>query len=489
MVQNVIAFRPQAGPQEAYLATSADICFYGGAAFGGKTFGSLLEPLRHAPRVKDFYAVFFRRNTTQIRNPGGLWDESMKIYPLAGGKPTENVLEWDWFGAGKVKMAHLEHETSVHSWQGSQIPLIIFDELTHFTAKQFWYMFSRNRSTCGVRPYIRATCNPDADSWVAEFITWWIDQVTGFAIPERSGVIRWFVRLNGKVLWADSRQALFDKYGIADLPEDHEDQIHPKSFTFIGAKITDNKIGMAVDPDYIGNLKAMDVVEQARLLGGNWKIRPAAGLYFRREWVAIVDAVPADLEIVRYWDLAATEKTEKNDPDWTVGLKLAIQRSTGRFFVLDVRRFREDPFGVEQGVKNTAISDGKKIRIGGAQDPGQAGKAQVRQYATLLTGYNYTAQPESGDKVTRFGAFSAQCKAGNVSYLRGAWNDEHFTCLEGFPDVAHDDDVDASSGAFEMLTNSDMGFLEYYRALSEEKKAREAAETNLTPSEFIRALQ
>jgi hypothetical protein len=31
-------------------------------------------------------------------------------------------------------------------------------------------MTSRNRSTCGVRPYIRATCNPDADSWVADFL-------------------------------------------------------------------------------------------------------------------------------------------------------------------------------------------------------------------------------------------------------------------------------------------------------------------------------
>ena len=48
--------------------------------------------------------------------------------------------------------------------------LICFDELTHFTAHQFFYMVSRNRSTCGVRPYIRATCNPDADSWVADFL-------------------------------------------------------------------------------------------------------------------------------------------------------------------------------------------------------------------------------------------------------------------------------------------------------------------------------
>jgi phage terminase large subunit-like protein len=34
------------------------------------------------------------------------------------------------------------------------------------------------------------------------------------------------------------------------------------------------------------------------------------------------------VNVVRYWDLAATEKTEHNDPDWTVGIKLG--RGSGR---------------------------------------------------------------------------------------------------------------------------------------------------------------
>lgn len=42
-----IVLAPQKGPQEMFLATSADICIYGGAAGGGKTFGLLLEPLRY----------------------------------------------------------------------------------------------------------------------------------------------------------------------------------------------------------------------------------------------------------------------------------------------------------------------------------------------------------------------------------------------------------------------------------------------------------
>ena len=85
--------------------------------------------------------------------------------------------------------------------------MIGFDELTHFTAHQFFYMVSRNRSTCGVRPYIRATCNPYADSWVADFLAWWIDQETGLPIPERAGVLRYYIRVAEKIEWAGSPAA------------------------------------------------------------------------------------------------------------------------------------------------------------------------------------------------------------------------------------------------------------------------------------------
>jgi hypothetical protein len=69
--------------------------------------------------------------------------------------------------------------------------------------------------------------------------------------------------------------------------------------------VFDNPALLRVNPEYVAWLLSLPLLERERLLGGNWKIRPAAGLYFKREWCAIVDEVPPDLDVVRYWDLAA----------------------------------------------------------------------------------------------------------------------------------------------------------------------------------------
>lgn len=432
----------------AFLGTPADIAIYGGGAGGGKTWALLMEPLRHVANP-EFGAVFFRRTTVQIRNEGGLWDESQKLYRHLNAKPKELNLEWKFPSGATVSMAHLEYDKTVNNWQGSQIALELFDELTHFSEKQFFYMLSRNRSMCGVRPYVRATCNPDADSWVARFIAWWIDQDTGYPIPERAGVLRYFVRIGDAIHWADNPADLA-QYTMKD-EDGNEVPIPPKSVTFIPAKLTDNKALMNADPGYMANLMALSTVERERLLGGNWKIRPAGGLLFRRGWCDVVDAVPAGTVWARGWDLAATPKTDATpDPDATAGTKVG-KTPDGRYIVGDFVEDWLSPNGVRSLIKNTAAQDGKGTQISLPQDPGQAGKDQKQNLAKMLTGYDVRFSPESGDKVTRFSPFSAQAEAGNVVVLRGNWNEAWFSALEGFPEAAHDDAPDSTSRAFNAL--------------------------------------
>jgi predicted phage terminase large subunit-like protein len=390
----------------------------------------------------------------QVRNPGGLWDESFKLYPGSGASAFTATLEWKFPSGAKVKFAHLEHDKTVLEWQGAQLPLICFDELTHFTAAQFWSMTARNRSVGAIAPYIRATCNPDADSWVAELVAWWINPDTGLPLRRRSGSLRWFVRVGDRLEWASTKKA---------LTVQHPGLI-PRSLTFVAARLEDNKALTAADPDYRAKLLALPRVERERLLHGNWKIRPAAGLLFNRAWCQVVDAVPAGLVVKRGWDLAATPKTESNDPDWTCGVKLG-RSLDGRYVVLDHRRLRGTPAAVERFLANTAAEDGPDVEIALPQDPGQAGISQAAALVRALEGYTVRATPESGDKVTRFGPFSAQAEAGNVYVLRAPWNEAWFSSLEAFPTAAHDDDADATSRAFGAHQSriASAGFLEMAR--------------------------
>jgi predicted phage terminase large subunit-like protein len=114
-------------------------------------------------------------------------------------------------------------------------------------------------------------------------------------------------------------------------------------------------------------------------------------------------------------------------------------------------RGRANPGDVEKLLLDTAAEDGKRVRIGFGQDPGQAGKNQAFHLVRALSGFTVDPARESGDKLTRFGAVQFTVPRGNVKIRRGAWNEELFSVLEGFPDLAHDDEVDACSGALEML--------------------------------------
>lgn len=266
--------RPQEGFQQDFLKSPADIVIGGGAAGAGKTFALVLEPLRYI-NVKGFGGVIFRRTYPQITLEGGLWDTSSNIYQPLGLIANKTSLEWRAGNGNKLKFGHLQHEKNIYDYQGSQIPFIGFDEITHFTEKMFFYLLSRNRTTCGVRPYVRATCNPDPDSWVKRLIQWWIDPETGYPIPERAGVLRYFTRDNNQMIWGNTKQEVIDQCahvfekGFEGI--DKEDLV--KSLTFIPGDIYGNKELLRVNPNYLGDLLAQDDATKSQLLEGNWNVK------------------------------------------------------------------------------------------------------------------------------------------------------------------------------------------------------------------------
>jgi predicted phage terminase large subunit-like protein len=442
---------PQPGPQFAFLSTPADIAIFGGSAGSGKTFCELLDPLHYIKEHRGFGGVIFRRTYPEIMNEGALWDTSWGIYPSQAAIARESDLTWTFppFN-NSISFRHIEHEKDVHKYQGSQICYIAFDELTTFTEYQFWYLLSRNRSACGVRPYVRATTNPDPDSWVKELILWYLDENGEYPDYSKSGVLRWFIRDRNELIWADSAEELIRQYGTEQ---------QPKSFTFIPAKLNDNPILEQSDPGYRSRLMALPFVEQQQLLYGNWAVRLLAGMLFRAEWFEIIDTVPSGLRMVRAYDKAATEVSESNkNPDWTAGLLYATD---GRYFyVLDLEHYRKRPGGVEERIQYTARNlDGPGVDILIEQEPGSAGVDDIEHYVRdVLYGFNVMGERPTGDKVTRAGIVSAAAQQKLIKILRGPWNLTFLRELVAFPTKGvHDDIVDSLSSAHLYLTRNAYG--------------------------------
>lgn len=447
---------PQPGPQTQFLITTADIAIYGGAAGGGKTFGLLLTPLPYI-KYKRFGMVIFRRDYGQIFSEGALWDEASQLYMSL---PSNGIVEMRRNNAetrfknqkgqtiSKISFRHIARDDELSLWQGSQICGLCFDELTHFSQKQFFYMLSRNRSTCKVRPFVRATCNPDADSWVAGFVSWWIDQETGYAIDDRSGRIRWFIRRDEMLHWADTKQELIEKFNLVSKEEIAE----PKSVTFIKSTVYDNKVLLNQNPEYLSNLRALPLIDMERLLKGNWKIRPASGLYFRRNQIGeMLSVIPSDIiKWVRAWDLAATSEKEGGDPAYTAGVLMG-KRKNGKYVIADVINVRQSAGEVRATIKHTGNIDNSKyysVKIRLPKDPGQAGKDQAQSFIVHLAGFNVCAKAESGSKESRAEPVAAQWQAGNIDIVIGSWNEVYFNQMESFPMSKYKDMVDATSAAF-----------------------------------------
>jgi len=445
---------PQEGPQTDFLSTEADIAIFGGSAGGGKSYAMLIDPLRHINSCPDAGAVYFRKTSTQITAEGGLFDEAKKLYSPLGAKFRESPHTDVMFPGGfKISFRHLQHEKNKYDHQGGQYPIIYFDELTHFSRSQFFYLVGRNRSTCGINPYVRSTCNPDKTSWVRNFIDWWIDD-DGYAIPERSGAVRYLCVVDDHDHWFNSITE-----SLAAFPD-----IHPISVTFILSRLKDNPALLEKDPMYRSKLMSLPKVERERLLGddekgGNWDIVPAAGMYFKAHYFEEIMHPPPFKRIIRCWDRAATEWNagDTHDPDYTVGLKMG-ETYDGQFVILDIERERYSAGKVERLIKNVAIHDGQSVEVKGFQDPGSAGKSEAENFVKMLSGFVVSVEKITKDKETQAKPLSSQAEHGNIKIMANCKHKEAFYSeMENFPDDSHDDIVDAASGAFNELNSGNVG--------------------------------
>jgi predicted phage terminase large subunit-like protein len=202
--------------------------------------------------------------------------------------------------------------------------------------------------------------------------------------------------------------------------------------------------------------------------------RPRSGLMLKTDKVQIVtlDKVPGGLRWVRAWDLASTKKElVKQDPDWTVGFLMAVERLTGyggmavrRLWVKDMIRGRWDAPTRDRMIRQAAEIDGPSVVVATESVAGY--KDTYQRLAEVMRGIRIV-QPvvPPGDLVQRAGAIAPLFDDGRVFFVHGDWNQRALAGLGDFPSGAHDDEVAALSTGFEWCERNwpIMGVSEYLR--------------------------
>jgi predicted phage terminase large subunit-like protein len=390
--------------QAVFLSLSCREALYGGAAGGGKSDALLMAALQYVD-VPGYSALLLRRTYADLSLPQALMDRAREWLSPTDAHPVDGGKSWRFPSGATLTFGYMDSTGAETRYQGAELQFVGFDELTQFPEKQYRYLFSRLRRIQGVDVPLRmrAASNPGGigHEWV--------------------------------------RQRFID--GRSD------------GRVFVPARLDDNP---SLDrAQYLESLSELDPVTKAQLLNGDGSARQPGG-YFDRTWFRMVDPqdVPVNLRLVRFWDCAATEKREDNDPDATAGALVGICPK-GTVYVLDMRRAWANPGGVKALVTRTALEDGRDVSIRMEQEPGSSGKAVIASYASELIGYDFRGIPSTGNKAARAAPVSAAASNGLVSVVRGSWNGQFFDELEAFDPTnpkLHDDQVDALSGAFGELT-------------------------------------
>lgn len=445
---------PASIPQEQFLASDSAITLYSGSAGAGKTFAIIISLVKYALRKNSTIAVF-RRTSTQLRQNGGIWQETCQVFKRMFGKEViirNRDLEIYLPATNStIKMSHLQHLSDVSNHLGAQYSYIVFDEATLFPFEEMILpLMGRLRSAnTDYVPRMAWCTNPMYNHgiyhWIKDF---YLDEY-GVPLDERSNVERYFVMENNKPIWFDKREDAEAIYGTGT-------DSGIQSFRAIKAHVSQNIPLLKANPQYISNLKALPDIKRRIFYDGSWTAREEESGLFHRSWVKMVDSPNARArKRVFAFDMASQPISSASpNPDWTRGI-LVSKDEDGVYTVEDVVSLRDRPHVVRQLILDTAFDNPSAI-ISIPCDPGQAGAAYSNSIKKDLAekGFNCRTVRPSKSKRTRFLPFSSIAEAGFVQVVRADWNEEFFNELEEFTGLKRgerDDMVDSASDAIYVL--------------------------------------
>ena len=385
----------------------------------------------------NYRATFLRRKTPQLMKSGNLWDKGHLIF---GALPKEYQPRWlkgdekvAIFPNGiKISYSHMLLEKDKENFQGAEMTGFFIDEALQFTWSQITYLFSRMRSNSKYPSRMILSGNPSPDHEIALMIDWYLDE-EGYPDPEKEGVTRYFLVIDDECVWANTEKELIERFRTEDYTP------KPLSFSALFSTVYDNPICIKQNPGYLSFLEGLPKIEKARLLHGNWYMRPEGSNYFQREWLNKLDYFPRLVTRCRSLDKAASEVSDINRfPDFTASIGMG-KTEEGDVVIFGnycdsnydkdtecYGHFRKRPGEREKIILAQAIHDGKNTVIVQPEDPGSGGKSEFLQSSKDLIGQGFVVRKDpactTAGKLKRFEPFSAACQNGMVSIVESSFD-------------------------------------------------------------------
>jgi len=426
--------------------------------------------------------ILYRRTNPQLM--GGLWPNARSIYENLPKNMTprairDHKMEVVFKNGAKIKYQQAENVSkSKNDAQGQEFTFIGIDEGTQFEWEQIEYFMSRLRSPSKHFSRMVISCNPSPDHTLRSMIDWYLDE-SGYAIPERDGVVRYFVQEAGEYIWGDSKKELGEKL---DIPKNRwEDKI--LSFSFVSGTIYDNPVMMEINPSYLAFLEGLNDVDKAQLLYGCWDARAKGANYWQREWIkekfkSEID--PSTMQIVRSYDLAATERSQVNKyPDPTACCKVYKDRQGYYYIAGDYHEdFYDDYYDIygqfckrsgdrDNHIIKQAHHDGTDCTILLPVDVGASGKTAYEAMASNFMQEGFMVKPDptpnNKTKLVKFQPFATACFNGLVYFLVDTFDKKTlefiYKQLEAFDGersttTRHDEFPDLLASAYNYLQKS-----------------------------------
>jgi predicted phage terminase large subunit-like protein len=178
-----------------------------------------------------------------------------------------------------------------------------------------------------------------------------------------------------------------------------------------------------------------------------------AGTLFKRQWFEIVEHAPEGLKWSRYWDLAASVKTQA---DFSASACVALSKDTGDVFIRDVIKMKAEWPEVRKTIIATALAEpGVELGIESAMH-GLAATQELLRLPALVSTRLKSIHVDK-DKISGALPVASRAEQGKVKLVRGNWISDFIDEATAFPHGAHDDQVDACSGAFQMIAQPNPG--------------------------------